>query len=194
MHNELFNASIPDKSVYVNRMDITKIDTISNTIFFDNIKIQNITDILIDVCKRIFLEAYNNEGREAGAIINIHTGELAIHKATMYNAVDFNDDYDADYYKIAQNSSKNSCIVIHTHNNYQGFSLVDIKTFLSDDMTVCIMVIKADASINIMVKPRNNYSKIIKYLEEIYKFDVITPDIREMLKNYGLIERSLKHD
>jgi hypothetical protein len=195
MKEKEFRAAIPSKDTYTNNIQIDKKYLISHTTFFKQYEYNEVNKIMIDICMKIFDMAYQSGGKEAGAILNIGTGEYSIHEATRYGSIDFADDENADYYKLSSNSNNYSCIFIHTHNSIEGFSLTDIRTFVLDDKAIAIVVIKADASINIMIKDINkNYEKLKEYLGNIYNFNFMTPEIREEIQKYDLFEGSLSHD
>lgn len=149
-----------------------------------------INKILIKLCKEVLRESYEKDGREAGAILNINTMEYAIHEATKYTTLDFAEDELVDYHLIHDNADIGSCIIIHNHNDASSFSARDVLSLVDDIKTIGIIVITSRCSINIITKDRHtDYSEVSDCIRDNYKVSVITPDIRNMMKSKGLIER-----
>lgn len=190
----LYKARIPSRDKYINNIEIEHISRLDTAQFFD-IKTSvtsGINDILIQICKDVITESYEKGGKEAGAVLNIPKKEYALHEATQYGVVDFKEDETSDYYKIHNNSDKYSCILIHNHNTKESFSKQDIYAFIKDESAMAIVVITCNANIFILIKERNkDYSDILNSINSNYKTDYITPDIRKLMIENGLIERKV---
>lgn len=188
----IFQARIPSRENYVNHIEIENIDRLDTAQFFDVDSPENrvTNNKLIQICKDIFKESYEKGGKEAGAIINVITGEHAIHEATRYNTISFVEDTEAAYYHLYKQSTDYSCIVMHTHNAPSSFSLQDVGALLSDTTTIAIVVVTSVGHINMLVKdPKTDYSEILDEFESYYKTDCIRPDARKLMESKGLIER-----
>ena len=119
-----YKARIPSGEKYINNIEIDHINRLDTAQFFDEDtpRNQEINNILIQICKEVLIESYEKGGREAGAVINIHTKEYVLHEATQYGLVDFEEDKNSEYYNIHKNSDNYSCIMIHNHNIKSPFS------------------------------------------------------------------------
>lgn len=189
-----YKAHIPSGEKYINNIEIDHINRLDTAQFFDEDtpRNQEINNILIQICKEVLIESYEKGGREAGAVINIHTKEYVLHEATQYGLVDFEEDKNSEYYNIHKNSDNYSCIMIHNHNIKSSFSAQDIVALLRDENAIAIIVITCNANIFILVKEKNkDYSNILKNINSNYKTDFITPDTRKLMTESGLIERKV---
>lgn len=189
-----YKAHIPSGEKYINNIEIDHINRLDTAQFFDEdtSRNQEINNILIQICKEVLIESYEKGGREAGAVINIHTKEYVLHEATQYGLVDFEEDKNSEYYNIHKNSDNYSCIMIHNHNIKSSFSAQDIVALLRDENAIAIIVITCNANIFILVKEKNkDYSNILKNINSNYKTDFITPDTRKLMTESGLIERKV---
>ena len=189
-----YKARIPSGEKYINNIEIDHIDRLDTAQFFDlnSPRNQEINNVLIQICKDVLIESYEKGGREAGAVIDTSTGKHALHKATQYGLVDFEEDKNSEYYKIYKGSSENSCITIHNHNTPYSFSAQDIVAMISDSKVVAIVVITCRGSIYMLDKECNkDYSNITNSIKSNYKTDYITPDTREIMIEQGLAERRI---
>jgi hypothetical protein len=189
---DIYNARLR-REPYKNNMELDKISRIESAKFFDTESPENtaINNALISLCKMIFMEAYNNEGKEAGAVFNIKTKEYAIHDATKYNEVNFKDDLKSDYRKLMDKSADYSYIVLHTHNSVSSFSSTDVRSLVSDDKAIAIIVVTSDANIFILTREKfKNYSEVVEVIDSTYKTNDITSEIKEvMLKNNLIVKK-----
>lgn len=189
-----YKARIPSGEKYINNIEIDHIDRLDTAQFFDvnNPRNQEINNVLIQICKDVLIESYEKGGREAGAVLNIHTKEYVLHEATQYGLVDFEEDKNSEYYNIHKNSDNYSCIMIHNHNTKSSFSAQDIVALLRDENAIAIIVVTCNANIFILVKEKNkDYSNILKNIDSNYKTDFITPNTRKLMIESGLIERKV---
>jgi hypothetical protein len=137
------------------------------------------------------MEAYNNEGKEAGAVFNIQTNEIALHRATKYEVVDFKEDLNAEYRKLMDRSYDYSYIVLHTHNSHGAFSSTDVRSLVSDDKAIALIVVTSDANIFILTREKfKNYSEVVEVIDSTYKTNDITSEIKEvMIKNNLIVKK-----
>lgn len=190
----IYRARIPSKEKYINNIEIENLNRLDTAQFFDikTQRTQELNNVLIQICKDVLVESYNKGGREAGAIVNIHTKEYVLHEATQYGLVDFEEDKNSEYYNLHKNSDNYSCIMIHTHNTKTGFSAQDVIALLKDKAAIAIIVVTCNANIFILVKEKNkDYSKILSSINSNYKTDFITPDTRKLMIESGLLERKV---
>jgi hypothetical protein len=173
---------------------MSMINKINTAKFFKNKEFENINNLLIDISKKLFIEAYTNGGKEAGAVLNIDNLKYGIKKATNYNEVYFGDNKSTDdneCYKIMSESDNYSYMTIHTHNDISYFSVTDVCSLLDDDKVISISVINSNADIFILIKDKSkDYSTVKEYRDNMLQ-DYITPDFRKVMEENGLVIRRI---
>lgn len=175
-----YKAHITRPEDQVNNMDITQISRIDTAKFFESDNLKELNSLLIDICKHIFIEAYNNNGKETGAVLNIDKITYEYETRLMYNKINFND------LETLNKSKDYSCITIHTHNNISIFSIQDIKNLLEDNRVIAIILVNSVGNIYILCKDASkDYTELIDFLYEQIN-DFITPDVYKELNKYNL--------
>ena len=91
-----YNAHITSSEDQVNNMDITQISRIDTAKLFESSNLKELNNSLISICKQVFIEAYNNNGKEAGAVLDINNLVYGYKKATRYFSVSFDDNGTTD--------------------------------------------------------------------------------------------------
>lgn len=179
----------------VNNMDITKIDKIDSAKFFNNTELNDLNKLLIDICKGVFKEAYNRNGREAGAVVDLSNAEYAYKSAKLYNRVSFEYcEEDNGCYEILHRATECSCITIHTHNDTSYFSVSDIMSLISDRKVRAIVVITSNASIYVLCADSvKNYREVEDYIDTMLE-DFITPELRKIMEDNELIIRRITNE
>lgn len=185
-----YKARIIREEDRVNNMDINKINKIDSAKFFDNIKyFRELNDMLINLCKEVFINSYNSGGKEAGAIINLRTLEYGVKTPKYFDRINFCD-CDDECKRIDNQSGNNECVTIHTHNSVSTFSLIDLTTLLISDSTLAMILIDSEANVYVMVKDVNrNYNNFISKIQEYNWTDVIYPEIYNMYTSENIIYR-----
>lgn len=187
--NTTYKASVKHDKTQYNNIRLDLIYKIDNAKFFDNESEINkyLNNILINICKEVFIESYENGGKEAGAVYDISRDLYAIHKATKYDVVDFIEDTSEKYYEIYSTIEDFNGIIIHNHNTPDTFSKRDIVNFLRDTAISVIIVITCNANIFILVKKeKKDYEKLGEEINNQYKTDMITPNIKSLLSENNL--------
>ena len=176
----------------VNNMDITQIDKINSAKFFNDNKFSSLNNLLIDICKEVFKEAYRKNGREAGAVINLDTLDYTYKKAALYDRVSFEQcNEDNGCYEILHNATKCSCVTIHTHNDISYFSVSDIISLISDIKVRAIVVITSAADVYVLCADNvKNYKTVRDYIDNMLE-DFITPELRGVMEDNGLVIRRI---
>ena len=190
-----YNAHITRPEDQVNNMDITQISRIDTAKFFNNPELYELNNLLIEICKETFSEAYNKNGKEAGAVIDINSMEYAYKKATHYFRVSFEENTanlnDNECYKILSRAATCSCITIHTHNDTSYFSVSDIISLIKDTKVIAIVVITSKADIFVLCADKTkDYRAVKNYIDNMIE-DFITPELRAIMKENGLIIRRI---
>lgn len=190
----IYKAHITRPEDQVNNMDITQISRIDTAKFFENNNLKELNTLLIDVCKHVFIEAYNNGGKEAGAVLNLDNLRYGYKKATRYFYISFNDNRtndDNDCYKILSEAEGCSCVTIHTHNGTSYFSVSDIMSLIKDKKVIAIIVITSKADIYVLCADKvKMYSELENYIYDMNE-DFITPELRKIMEEYGLFIRRI---
>lgn len=179
----------------VNNMDITQISRIDTAKFFNNPELYELNNLLIEICKETFSEAYNNAGKEAGAVIDINSMEYAYKKATHYFRVSFEENTtnlnDNECYKILSKATTCSCITIHTHNDTSYFSVSDIMSLIKDTKVIAIAVITSKADIFVLCADKTkDYSTVEEHIDNMFE-DFITPELRSIMEANELFIRRI---
>lgn len=189
-----YKAHITRPENQVNNMDITQLSRIETAKFFESSNLKELNQLLIDICKRVFIEAYNNNGKEAGAVVDLNKKVYGYKKATRYNVVSFDNNEttdDNDCYKILYGAQEYSCITIHTHNDSVYFSVSDIISLIKDIKVVAIVVITSKADIFVLCKHKTKeYEEVKEYIDNMFE-DFITPELKKTMKDNGLIIRRI---
>lgn len=189
-----YNAHITRPEDQVNNMDITQISRIDTAKFFESSNLKELNNSLISICKQVFIEAYNNNGKEAGAVLDINNLVYGYKKATRYFSVSFDDNEttdDNDCYKILSEAKECSCIAIHTHNDTSYFSVSDIMSLIKDRKVIAIVVITSKADIFVLCAKRiKRYTAVENYINNMFE-DFITPELREIMEEHGLLIRRI---
>lgn len=190
-----YNAHITRSEDQVNNMDITQISRIDTAKFFNNSELYELNNLLIEICKETFLEAYNKNGKEAGAVIDINSMEYAYKKATHYFRVSFEENTenlnDNECYKILSNATMCSCITIHTHNDTSYFSVSDVMSLIKDTKVISIVVITSRADIFVLCADKTkDYNTVEEYIDNMFE-DFITPELRSIMEVNGLFIRRI---
>lgn len=185
-----YQAHITREEDQKNNMNISKVYKIDGTKFFEDVeRFEDLNNVLIDICKKVFIDAYNSGGKEAGAIFNLRTLEYDFKKAYKYDSISFKSKLnDTDICEsILDKAHKHECVTIHTHNSVGTFSIQDILSLLRNDKVCTIVLVDSDANIKILCKDINtNYSALENYLLN-YFVDYIDNTIYNQLKQYKLI-------
>lgn len=191
----IYKVHIPKKGSYetINHMNINMIHRIREAQFFDTEGFENENKMLSKICEEVFMEAYNNGGKEAGAILNFETMEYAICKAKYFNRLVINDNKDSEEYKLLIKASNFSCMCIHTHNSDSSFSLPDVISFLTDTKMTALAVINKNCSIDILLKKNINidYTNILNSIVKFSWSDVLNSEILEELNNNSILIRRI---
>lgn len=189
-----YKAHITRSEDYVNNMDISQIYKIDTARFFESSSLKELNESLINICKQVFIEAYSNNGKEAGAVIDIDNLVYGYKKATRYFSVSFDDNGtndDNDCYKILSEAKGCSCITIHTHNNTSYFSVSDIMSLIKDKKVIAIVVITSKADIFIVCAEKlKRYETVKNYIDSMFE-DFITPELRKIMEEHGLFIRRI---
>lgn len=190
--NTTYKASVTHNKKQPNNIRIDLMHKIDNAKFFDietDINKQ-INNLLISICREVFIESYEKGGKEAGAVYDISQNIYALHEATQWGYVEFDEDTSTEYYKVYSELNNMQGIVIHNHNDSGSFSIQDLKSFISNGNVASIIVITCNADIFILNKNEyNDYSELLGRLNEPMKTNMITPDIKEILQKLNLVIR-----
>lgn len=170
-----YKAHITRPEDQVNNMDITQISRIDTAKFFKSSNLKELNRLLINICKHVFIEAYNNAGKEAGAVLNIKTKKYEYKEALQYSKINFKD------IEILKDADVYSCITFHTHPDISIFSIQDVKNLLEDKVVRAIVLVNAACNIFVLVKdPNKDYNELIDYLYSQFHDFLAREDINKM--------------